>query len=133
MKDIAIQSFALEAQDIDTDYNTLMESYLALVNTPDPTSEDVIQAVLDMIGYASDHAAREEALMRQVGYPGLKNHAKDHDIMQRALGEAMTPLLFGKRPGEEVVAFMEEFFIEHLLTQDAAFIAFLKNTSRAAS
>lgn len=132
MVDMAIIRFDLGAPEIDAEYRTLMESYQSLANSPNPTSEEVIQAVLDMIGYASDHAAREEALMYEVGYPDLKKHKKDHEIMQRVLGNALTPLLFGKQPGEEVVAFMEYFFIEHMLTQDAAFVAFLNALPRAA-
>ena len=133
MLDSALRSLDLRIPEIDTDYRSLMESYLSLANTPDLTSEDVIQAVLDMIGYASDYAAREEALMQKVSYPNFRKHKMDHEIMQRVLGEALTPLLFGKRPGEEVVAFMEYFFIEHMTTQDAAFVSFLKTLHRAAS
>ena len=133
MLDSALRSLDLRIPEIDTDYHSLMESYFSLANTPDLTSEDVIQAVLDMIGYASDYAAREEALMQKVSYPNFRKHKMDHEIMQRVLGEALTPLLFGKQPGEEVVAFMEYFFIEHMTTHDAAFVAFLKTLHRAAS
>jgi hemerythrin-like metal-binding protein len=133
MLDSAIRSLDLRIPEIGTDYHSLIESYLTLANSPDLANEDVIQAVLDMIGYASDYAAREEALMQKVGYPNFKKHRMDHEIMQRVLGEAVTPLLFGNRPGEEVVAFMEYFFIEHMTTQDAAFVAFLRTLNRAAS
>ncbi len=133
MLDSAIRTLDLRIPEIGTDYRPLVESYFSLMKTPDPTSEDVIQAVLEMIGYTSDSAFREEALMQQVGYPDFKKHKMDHAIMQRVLGEAMTPLLFGERPGEEVVAFMEYFFIEHMATQDAAFVAYLKTPDRAAS
>lgn len=133
MLDSAIRSLDLRIPEIGPDYHCLMESYLSLAKASDLTSEDIIQAVLDMIGYTSDYAAREEALMQKVDYPNYRKHKMDHEVMQRVLGEALMPLLFGERAAEEVIAFMECVFIEHMTTQDAAFVAFLKSLPKAAS
>ncbi|RUP30645.1 MAG: hemerythrin [Curvibacter sp.] len=65
---------------IDRDHRHLVDMVNQLhTATSQGRGRDVVQRVLgELLAYTRDHLAREEALMQQVGFPGLEQHRVGH-------------------------------------------------------
>lgn len=77
-------------------------------------------------GYFADHAVREEAYMRQNGYPGYAVHKRQHDEFQSVnLMKYEAILARGSRSREEVLDFVGlgiGWLVEHISTADLAIV-----------
>lgn len=100
---------------------------VALDNYDPQARRDLLELFLH---YTSEHFRREETLMRKVSYPGLEAHTDGHAYMQEAfqrLREAMSPDTPNLRADLGV---MRQMFLQHILTLDDAFGAWLAATQQ---
>ncbi len=80
-----------------------------------------------MVQALSDHCAWEEALMAEMGYPGLYDHANDH--ARAIVGASMFRRYIDTNSGRGValdIAFLEDAFLEHVCSADAGLARFIK-------
>ncbi len=101
---------------------------VALDNYDPQARRDLLELFLH---YTSEHFHREEALMRDASYPDLEAHIVGHAYMQEAfqrLREAMAPDAPNLRADLGV---MRQMFLQHILTLDEAFGAWLATTQQA--
>jgi hemerythrin len=86
----------------------------------------------DLVNHTRAHFANEEALMRQVGFPGHGEHKAEHDRIRGEL-DAFALRLGGSRlqlVRAYVMVQLPAWFILHTVTMDSALAAHLKGTTR---
>lgn len=113
---------------IDADHKGLF----ALINAlrrADRAAIDVVGIIAKLEDYAAGHFAREEELMKKVGYPGLTQHAEEHerfvewiDTVKRTYARAAeSPFLIG----DMVNDFLIEWLANHIMTEDMKYRDFI--------
>jgi hemerythrin-like metal-binding protein len=73
------------------------------------------------LDFAAEHFAHEEALMRRHGFPGLEQHAAEHERLLREatnLMETLTPEHANR--ALLITAFLTDFTENHILHEDRA-------------
>lgn len=94
----------------------------------DDVSTAVQHTLKELVDYTKTHFNDEEELMRAVGYPGYEAHKKLHDaLMDKAWGlyarcnEGSPDLAF------ELLVFLNDWLVNHILEQDKAITAYVRN------
>ncbi len=90
--------------------------------------DDILQRLED---YAEGHFAREEALMRKIGYPEYDAHVHEHsafvewlETVQKTYRRAAeSPFLIG----DVVNDFLKEWLVEHILEEDMKYRDFINS------
>ncbi len=69
----------------------------------------------------------EEDLIRSSGYPKLEYHVRQHKYFEAQLAEFETVQAGGSgRTAESVLAFMRDWFLNHILEQDREYWPYVK-------
>lgn len=75
-----------------------------------------------LVFYAHDHFATEETMMRTAGYPALKEHREQHQVLARRVehyalrherGESALNL--------QLLTFLRDWLVTHILEEDMAY------------
>lgn len=121
--------FELGVPEIDNDHKKL----LALAKHIGPAIFDVDHtkcesAVEEFIALAIAHFKREEDILRQLGYPGLQEHAKYHVDMIASANKLKIACraLKGADEIEECYWMMTSFLVDDFIRGDFAFKSFLQ-------
>lgn len=79
------------------------------------------------------HFTREEHLLEAIGYPRLMDHQQEHRALLRQLESISGQLSAGAHRGldAEVLGFLRDWVVRHVLSHDQAYADFLKSTSIA--
>ncbi len=90
--------------------------------------KEVIDKALDeLVKYAGYHFSTEETLMTKYGFPELASHKQEHENFKAKIKEFLNK----KAKGEitlsvEVMAFLKEWLIKHIMGTDKKYGAFLQ-------
>lgn len=70
----------IDAGPIDEDHKKLISlaNRILKMNTPDRDASELKMVIRELYEYVQVHFAREEAYMRSLGYPGLRDHRHKH-------------------------------------------------------
>jgi len=83
--------------------------------------------------YVDTHFAREEELMRGLGYPGLEAHLVSHQELATTVREYAK--LYRDDPGavsrKEVLRFLGDWLSEHILKADMDYVPYIKRDGEA--
>jgi hemerythrin-like metal-binding protein len=115
---------------IDGDHRTLVETLNQLHGAVDRgTGREELQEVLTFLReYTISHFAREEALMVQHRYPASSDHFVAHADLVLRLSDIMSEFRSGETEAAgTMVAFLEDWLLEHILRVDRALGAYLTN------
>ena len=84
---------------------------------------EATRIVIDrLIDYAQFHFSAEEKWMATHNYPGLKRHTAEHDAFWRKLFDFQKMFHEGKKQlSFEVLTFLKEWLIDHILISDAEY------------
>lgn len=119
--------FLLGIQEVDGHH----EHLVALLNsTFDEYKEKVslenLKIILDeMIDYAFYHFVCEERLMAESAYHGLAAHKAEHQVFTQRVIEIQKNFAQGINVSLEILTFLKDWVIEHILTTDAKYGKFL--------
>lgn len=83
--------------------------------------EQALRQMEKILDFAAGHFAHEEALMRQHGFPGLEQHAAEHEKLLReaaTLMKTLSPENFDR--AVLVTAFLTDCTENHILHEDRA-------------
>ncbi|ABC24006.1 bacteriohemerythrin [Rhodospirillum rubrum] len=123
---------------LDDDHRRLMEEInhlgAALINQIAPVSEALIAPLKRLAHQEAEHNLREEAILAQLGYPGLEDHRAEHRQLESGLG-ALVESLIPQGPIEpEILAdLLKDWFVRHVLGQDMRYKTYvLEGRERAA-
>jgi hemerythrin len=124
-------SFDIQVEVIDAQHRRLVELMNRLIAMQDQTtSDDEIADILGaMTNYLGYHFETEEQMMIDHGYPELESHREEHQtfVTQTAYFIA-TYRQSGVSLKKDILLFLKEWLVEHILQTDAAFGAFLKES-----
>jgi hemerythrin-like metal-binding protein len=81
-----------------------------------------------MIEYAVNHFAHEEELMKEHGYPDFDSHRNVHDDFFVKVNELRGRFKIEGEPcADELMGFLEEWLIHHILNIDRKYGAFFRS------
>lgn len=97
---------------------SLINDCIALVRTA-RQPRDEINGLLDrMLEYAYFHFESEEQWMRDLRYPSLHDHQQEHLQFFIYIKEAMGRFGKGALSAEDLLLFLKDWFIHHILGMD---------------
>jgi hemerythrin len=130
-------AFAIGSPTVDEQHRSLFERVAELeaalaVGRPVP----VLRDLLGFLGrYAGSHFQAEEALMREIGYPDLEPHLREHADFIRRL-HLLVPLWEEEEDSVVVLttllAFVRGWLVEHVTGSDQGIGAHLRGPRAAA-
>jgi hemerythrin len=122
-------AFVLGIESIDNQHRWLVEATNRLydeIETRNP-ERDVLKEILEgLVDYTVNHFIVEEDLFNRLGYPEEKNHRARHDEFARQALELLLRFEKGEPVSEEMLGFLQDWLIKHILRDDKAYVPFLK-------
>lgn len=80
----------------------------------------------ELLEYSVAHCAREEATMRQAGYPGLEGHIQSHECMRECFIEILRSLTAGGISLPTFARLVRGQFLKHFMKDDYPFAAWAR-------
>lgn len=93
----------------------------------DPTNDQqkTHHNVLALNHYVTEHFKNEEALMKQCDYSGYEEQVKAHDLLTKRLAEFSYGIIRDEVAADEVMKFMRNWLLDHILGKDVLLGDFL--------
>jgi hemerythrin len=117
-------SYSLGISRIDSHHRHLLEllnmAYSAIIELKDINKARYL--FHELLAYADYHFSAEEELMKSAGYNGLASHSAEHEKYKSHINEFLDKFLASEEMCDcEVVIFLEEWLINHILLVDKKF------------
>ncbi len=131
------EEFRTGIDQVDSDHRHLLDLlnnvYESFTNRLYPSK--LGQVFDELVNYACYHFATEGEWMKSVGYPRHIEHTQQHDEFARRVVEMQKSFAAGKTGGLslEVLTFMRNWLVNHILESDGQFRAFVKGKKAARS
>lgn len=121
-------SLAVGIEPIDDQHKKIFECLLAIENSiikRDPWN--ILRFFLSQLAESMKfHVAVEEALLEVIRYPGLRDHHESHRRIITLMSE-LEDKLQRTPSGESLVAFFEDWFLRHVLSNDREYVSYIQN------
>jgi hemerythrin len=121
--------FNLQVDIIDEQHRQLVDLMNRLIDIKqnDQSGEGVVEALGEMTNYLGDHFDTEEQMMIDQGYPEIDSHREEHQnfVAQTAYYIA-TYRETGVSLKKDILTFLQEWLVDHILKTDQDFGRFLK-------
>ena len=89
---------------------------------------EMLKPVIGMVTeYTRIHFEIEEDFLKRCGYPDFEKHRTLHKELTDALSHTSQDSIWNKDP-QEFLAFLKEWWINHICKEDIAFSQYLKNS-----
>ncbi len=116
---------------IDEDHRRLLEilnSLLVAFNKSE--ARDVVESTIkDLVGYSIRHFDTEERLFEAEGYPRSDEHKRMHGFFVDRVSQLGESYDLGNTDlGAEMIEFLQNWLVEHIMGADLEFGEFLKKT-----
>jgi len=125
-------SFNIQVEVIDEQHRRLVELMNRLIafQEEETTDKDVAEVLGAMTNYLGYHFDTEEQLMIDHGYPEIESHREEHQafVTQTAYFIA-TYREGGASLKKDILLFLKEWLVEHIVKTDGAFGDYLKDSS----
>jgi hemerythrin len=79
-----------------------------------------------MLQYAKQHFATEEAILRQCGYPSLDIHKIEHDEYLERVTYIMTQAAEGRLDKTGALMFLAKWWTDHILVSDMQYSSYME-------
>jgi hemerythrin len=117
--------YALELPEIDDQHKALFQIINDLWHAV--VAKSAADAIADILRrlehYAIIHFTAEEALMRCLTYPRLDEHKRAHRLFIDQIGSARRKWADGRPIGLEILDFLNNWLIDHIMTIDKDYAA----------
>lgn len=90
------------------------------------SSAEATACALHLFRYAREHFATEELLMREIGFPGLDAHLREHRELAIVLAEAIDGKLATPGQIEMLKAFLGTWLVDHIAGSDMQIRRFME-------
>lgn len=120
--------FSVGVREMDVQHQRVIKIFNRLVDNArdNARSENVSEALAELVEYASEHFKREEQLLRDHGHPDLAHQEREHRAFRRQVGELC---LIASTEDESVVhdllAFLHDWWTNHILVEDKKYATLL--------
>jgi len=121
------ESLSVGVEAIDADHKKLI-SLLDKLTEHSLAKGDVDAVLNELIDYTLHHFRREEAIMEACGYPDLDEHRSIHGQLAKKVGQLAEEWYedANAKVMEELVQFLREWLVKHIMHDDAAIGPFTK-------
>ena len=119
-------------RELDEDHKKLIKLINSLIEMEaNSLSLEVISDTLnEMTRYAQEHFAFEEELLRKCNYPGYLSQQSQHkEFVKTTVKFCMDTMVYKESTPVEIVAFLKDWLIDHILLSDMQYKPFLLNLS----
>lgn len=91
---------------------------------------DAFHVILnDLVFYATKHFEIEEQVLREIGYPKLSEQQQEHDEYSEKMVDFLLAAIGGEIDKTSLQAYLEKWWIDHILVSDMEYSDFLKCSS----
>lgn len=116
------QDLAIGHELIDADHQDIFEAAQRLqaeIAEDEPEYSIVGEVLVELIEHTGGHFAREEALMREVGFPAYEAHKREHALLMQKVNDLHRQFMDG-RPhlAVEVAKFIQYGLVRHIMKSD---------------
>ncbi len=121
-------SFSIGVGQLDQQHKQIIDMINLLISNAEATvrSETISELLTNLTAYASDHFCAEERLLEEHKYPGLDEQKEDHQIYRRKVAMlCLDTMDYQDAVPAEVLHFMQEWWVHHILETDMKFRSFL--------
>lgn len=116
-------AYSIGLYDIDNQHQELFDLinrlWASAVRRPDVG--EVERIIQELERYTIAHFTAEEAFMRVSGYPELPPHKQAHDAFVQRIAQARADLKIGRVPSLELLHYLKDWLINHILVSDVAY------------
>lgn len=129
-------AFGVGDNRIDEQHKKIFELLAALHRDihADDADDAVKRTLKELLDYTKVHFADEEALMRSIDYPDYDNHKGLHDaLMDRVWGLYMRCDEGDSSLAIELLVFLNDWLVDHILEKDKAITAYVRNRNGMAA
>src|ERR1019366_6753273 len=128
--------FELDLPEIDAQHQVLVDLinqvWAAIVLKPD--REKALAILAELEKYTISHFAAEEIFMREIRYEQFAEHKGAHEEFVARIAEEKAKLLAGQAITLDLVRFLKDWLINHILVSDKAYaLEYKKRSERASS
>ncbi len=123
------ESFSIGIDEIDQQHRLLLKYLNAChLQVFDGKRSEIDPSLIDELkAYAATHFRFEESLMRAGGYPKLGHQEQQHKYFESQITEFESACAGGtERTAQSVLAFLRDWFLDHILEQDKGFVSYVK-------
>lgn len=117
---------------IDSHHKHLIELLNAYYNTvsQERNLEEIARIFNELFKYVDYHFKAEEEMMIDYGYAKIQLHTSEHESFENRLNEFQESLISSEEEFDvEVIYFLEEWLLNHILLSDKELVNFINNTS----
>lgn len=121
-------------ENIDNEHKTLFKALNAFYDglRKNADKESLAALIAGLVNYTKTHFASEERFMKQIGFPGIENHKKEHFAFIAKAEEFQKKHLEGKLiVSLEVTNFIKNWITHHIKTQDKQIMVFKNRLNQA--
>lgn len=125
------ESFEVGDPVIDNDHRELLALFRSLADPDSRADNATLRARLDeLVALACQHFDHEDAVMRRLHYPGIREHQEEHDALLAQLNKFIALLDEGTDPPRvsDIVEFVGLWVFDHINREDRKLSAFLAGT-----
>ena len=121
---------------LDDDHKRLLEIIASLESGEDAAAVET--ALRALMRYAQLHFAREQAVMRRCGFPGLAGHIESHGAFKEKLKAEIdrfeaNPAANTAATREALIAFLGDWWKRHISQDDRAYKPFIEQDKALAA
>lgn len=116
--------FSTDIVSIDRQHQELIyltQNLLDVLSRDDASLAEKQACFKDVVDHALDHFEYEERIMRNIGYPGLSAHQKEHDDLRREIGHIAEDVMDGKAIDDwkGLVSLVQVWVLRHIVSSDS--------------
>ncbi|MDU0460953.1 MAG: bacteriohemerythrin, partial [Geobacteraceae bacterium] len=126
------EKYCLGNELIDSHHKHLIELLNAYYNTvsQERNLEEIARIFNELFKYVDYHFKAEEEMMRDYGYAKIQLHTSEHESFENRLNEFQKSMISSEEEFDvEVIYFLEEWLLNHILLSDKELVNFINNTS----
>ena len=124
------EGLSIGNHNVDRDHQKLLKIYNSLVDliTNDGSRIEFVSILSEMTDYALLHFRKEEEYMKAFSYPGFADYEKYHmDYIYRVSMFNIELSRFSTTDPKEVLQYVEQWWIKHILENDLEYENFKKS------
>jgi hemerythrin-like metal-binding protein len=122
--------FSIGMPEIDAQHGVLIELINQVWNTiipAKPDHEKTFQIIEELERYTLTHFTAEEVFLREMGYLNFDQHKAKHDHFVARIAQEKAKISSGQRMTLDIVYFLRDWLINHILVSDKEYVAEFKN------
>lgn len=123
--------FSTDIVSIDRQHQELLFLSQSLLNVLSDESASLANkqtAFADLVDHALAHFEYEERIMRNIGYPGIDRHFREHEDLRREIGAMAEGVMKGEgiEDWKGLVSLVQVWVLRHIVSSDSKFREYIQ-------